>query len=80
MVKGLNMMKPEKYAELIQIASPNFVEVKSFMSVGFSRKRLPYTAMPTHEEIKKFSQKIADNTDYKIADEKKGSRVVLLKK
>ena len=80
LVKGLNMINPEKYAELIQIASPNFVECKAFMSVGFSRKRLPYSAMPSHEEIKEFSQKIADNTDYKIADEKKESRVVLLKK
>ncbi len=80
MVKGLNMISPEKYAELIKIASPNFVEVKSFMAVGFSRKRLPYSAMPSHEEIREFSKKIADNTDYKIADEKKESRVVLLKK
>ncbi|MFH1473890.1 MAG: 4-demethylwyosine synthase TYW1 [Candidatus Aenigmatarchaeota archaeon] len=80
MVKGLNMMNPENYAEMIKIASPNFVEVKSFMAVGFSRKRLPYSAMPTHEEIKEFSQKIADNIDYKIADEKKESRVVLLTK
>lgn len=80
MVRGLNMINPEKYAELLQIASPNFVEVKSFMSVGFSRNRLPYSAMPSHEEIREFSQKIADNTYYKIADEKKESRVVLLKK
>ncbi|MFH0928814.1 MAG: 4-demethylwyosine synthase TYW1 [Candidatus Aenigmatarchaeota archaeon] len=80
MVKGLNMIEPEKYAELIQKASPNFVECKAFMSVGFSRNRLPYSAMPTHEEIKEFSQKIADCSDYKIADEKKESRVVLLKK
>ena len=80
MVKDLNMIEPEQYAKLIQIASPTFIEVKAFMSVGFSRKRLPYSAMPLHEEIKDFSQKIADLTDYKITDEKKESRVVLLKK
>ncbi|MBN2202675.1 MAG: 4-demethylwyosine synthase TYW1 [Candidatus Aenigmarchaeota archaeon] len=80
LIKNLNMKSPEKYSELLVKASPNFVEVKSFMSVGFSRNRLPYSAMPTHEEIKEFSQKICDNTDYKIADEKKSSRVVLLKK
>jgi tRNA wybutosine-synthesizing protein 1 len=80
MIKGLNMINPEKYAELIQKASPNFIEVKSFMSVGFSRNRLPYEAMPTHEEIREFSQKIVNCSDYKIADEKKASRVVLLKK
>lgn len=80
MIKDLNMKEPEKYAELLQKADPTFIEVKSFMSVGFSRHRLPYTAMPRHEEIKEFSQKISDLTDYKIADDKKESRVVLLKK
>ena len=80
MIRELNMINPEEYAKLIEIASPKFIEVKAFMSVGFSRKRLPYTAMPRHEEIKEFSQKIADLTEYKIADEKKESRVVLLKK
>ena len=80
MVKGLNMVEPEKYAKLIEKAAPDFVEVKSFMSVGFSRQRLPYSVMPLHEEIKDFAQKIADCTDYKIANEKRDSRVVLLKK
>jgi tRNA wybutosine-synthesizing protein 1 len=80
MVKELNMIEPEKYAKLIEKALPNFVEVKSFMSVGFSRQRLPYSVMPTHEEIKEFSEKIASSTGYKIADEKRDSRVVLLKK
>ena len=80
MVKNLNMLEPEKYAKLIEKALPDFVEVKSFMSVGFSRQRLPYSAMPSHEEIKEFSEKIADSIGYKIADEKRDSRVVLLKK
>jgi tRNA wybutosine-synthesizing protein 1 len=80
MVKGLNMLEPEKYSKLIEKAMPTFVEVKSFMSVGFSRQRLPYSVMPTHEEIREFSQKISDCTGYKIANEKRDSRVVLLKK
>ncbi len=80
MIRGLNMIEPERYAKLIEIASPNFIEVKSFMSVGFSRLRLPYSVMPLHDEIKDFSQKIADAIDYKVADEKRESRVVLLKK
>lgn len=80
MVKDLNMIEPEKYAKLIEKALPNFVEVKSFMSVGFSRQRLAYSTMPSHEEIKEFSKKIADLIEYKLADEKRDSRVVLLKK
>ncbi|MEM5778453.1 MAG: 4-demethylwyosine synthase TYW1 [Candidatus Aenigmatarchaeota archaeon] len=80
MVRELNMKEPEKYAKLIEKALPNFVEIKSFMSVGFSRQRLPYSSMPSHEEIKNFSEKIAELIDYKIIDEKRDSRVVLLKK
>jgi tRNA wybutosine-synthesizing protein 1 len=80
MVKDLNMIEPEKYAKLIEKALPTFVEVKSFMSVGFSRQRLGYSTMPSHEEIKEFSEKLADCIGYKVADEKRDSRVVLLKK
>jgi tRNA wybutosine-synthesizing protein 1 len=80
MVKNLNMIEPEKYAKLIEKTSPNFIEVKSFMSVGFSRQRLPYSIMPFHEEIKDFAEKISESIGYKIADEKRDSRVVLLKK
>jgi len=50
------------------------------MSVGFSRQRLPYSTMPSHEEIKKFAEKIASEISYKVADKKRDSRVVLLKK
>jgi tRNA wybutosine-synthesizing protein 1 len=80
LVRDLNMIEPEKYAKLIEKALPNFVECKSFMSVGFSRQRLPYSAMPLHKEIREFSEKLANSLGYKIADEKKDSRVVLLKK
>jgi tRNA wybutosine-synthesizing protein 1 len=82
LVKGINMSEPEKYAKLIEIASPNFIEVKAGMAVGFSRtqKRIRYEDMASHEEIKDFSKKIADSIGYNIANEKKDSRVVLLKR
>ena len=80
MVRDWNMKEPEKYAKLIGKAMPNFVEVKSFMSVGFSRQRLPYSSMPSHEEIREFAEKLSDSLGYKVANEKKDSRVVLLKK
>lgn len=80
LVRGLNMKEPEKYAALIAKAEPTFVECKAFMSVGFARARLPYTAMPLHKEIKEFAEAIAAASGYKVADEKADSRVVLLKK
>jgi tRNA wybutosine-synthesizing protein 1 len=82
LVKNLNMSEPEKYAKLIEKALPDFVEVKAGMSVGFARSqnRIKYEDMASHDEIKEFSGKIADSLGYKIKDEKKDSRVVLLNK
>jgi len=78
LVKNLNFIEPEKYAIILKDAGPKFIEVKSFMSVGFSRQRLPYSAMPLHNEIKNFAEIISKNSGYKIKDEKSDSRVVLL--
>jgi tRNA wybutosine-synthesizing protein 1 len=78
MVKGLNMKNPEKYAKLILKAEPDFVECKSYMWVGGSQRRLKKEDMPLMDEIRKFSQELANNTGYEIKDEDIASRVVLL--
>lgn len=87
LVKGTNNnMKDEQageYAKLIQLANPDFIEVKGFISVGFARQRkgMGYDNMPYHDEIKKFSKKILSNLkDYKILDEHRPSKIVLLGK
>ncbi len=80
MVKGWNMKGPEKYAKLIQKAEPDFVEVKGYVHVGESRKRLPREAMPYHEEIKDFAEKLSRELGYIFGGEQKESKVVLLKK
>ncbi len=86
LVKNLNT-KPEhieQYATLIKKAQPDFIEVKGFMSVGFSRKRkgMGYESMPTHDEIRDFAERIAIalGNPYKILDEHERSRVVLVGK
>lgn len=79
LVRGLNMVDPEGYAEIIRKNEPKNVELKAFMSVGAARERLPYEAMPLHSEIKEFSEKVAELSGYRIADEHEPSRVVLLK-
>ncbi len=80
MVKNFNMLEPEKYAKLIDKASPDFVEIKAGMAVGFARlqNRIRYEDMASHDEIKDFAEKIANSIGYKITDEKRDSRVVLL--
>jgi len=79
-IKNMNIVEPENYARIIKKANPLFVEVKAYMWIGFSRQRMPDGSMPSHEEVKEFAQKILKYCDYKIVDEKKESRVVLLMK
>ncbi|HJW96708.1 MAG TPA: 4-demethylwyosine synthase TYW1 [archaeon] len=78
LVKGWNMHFPEKYAKLIHKANPDFVEAKGYVHVGESQKRLPRDTMPTHQEVKAFSEEISKQSGYGYRDEQKESRVVLL--
>jgi len=80
LMKGINMKHEKDYADLIKKASPMFVELKAYMFIGSSRKRLLERNMPYHEDVKEFAKKVAELSGYKIIDEKKESRVVLLAK
>ena len=71
--------------EMIKKASPDFIEVKGFMSVGEARKRkgMDYSDMPRFNEVKDFARKIAENLKnekYKILDEHEFSNVILIGK
>lgn len=79
-IKGLNMSNEGSYARLIQKAEPDFVEVKAYMFVGYSRKRLSMQNMPLHEEVKDFAEKVNQELGYHLTGESKPSRVVLLSK
>ncbi|MBN2331006.1 MAG: 4-demethylwyosine synthase TYW1 [Candidatus Aenigmarchaeota archaeon] len=80
MVKGLNMANPRGYAKLIGLASPDFIEVKGYMFVGFSRRRLRRENMPSHLEVRDFASRVAELSGYQYKDEHEESRVVLLSK
>ncbi|UCH31968.1 MAG: 4-demethylwyosine synthase TYW1 [Candidatus Bathyarchaeota archaeon] len=77
-VRHLNLKHPERYAKLIEISNPTYIEPKSYMHVGFSRLRLKYENMPLHEEIQSFASSLADETQYTQLDESRESRIVLL--
>jgi len=79
-MKNINMKDEEGFAGLIKKAKPMFVEVKAYMFVGSSRQRLKKENMPFHEDVKEFAEKVAGLSGYKLIDEKKESRVVLLAK
>ncbi len=78
LVREYNMENIERYAKLIQRANPTYVEPKAYMHVGFSNLRLDYENMPNHKEVRGFAMQLAQETSYKIIDESKESRVVLL--
>jgi tRNA wybutosine-synthesizing protein 1 len=78
LVKGFNMFDPKGYAELIDKARPDFVEIKAYMHLGFSRLRLPREAMPSHDEVLEFASQVAEHLGYAVADDAPISRVVLL--
>jgi tRNA wybutosine-synthesizing protein 1 len=80
LTKGVNMTNPEGFASLIGLAEPEYVELKAYMHLGFSRKRLTQDNMPSHKEVQDFSKKVAQALGYCIADESVNSRVVLLSK
>jgi len=77
-IKNKNMNGSKKFAELIKKANPDYIEVKAYMAVGFSRKRVGMPGMPLHSEIVDFAKKLAKETGYIYADEHKPSRIVLL--
>lgn len=79
-IKNFNMTDIQGWAKLIKKANPTFIEVKAYMFVGYSRLRLTIENMPMHYEVKEFAERIANETGYKIVDEKEESRVVLLMK
>jgi tRNA wybutosine-synthesizing protein 1 len=80
-VKGMNDSLPEKYAELIMKADPDFIEVKGYMHVGASRERLSIEHMPWHEDVVEFSKQIETFLpDYGIVTEHVPSRAVMMAK
>jgi tRNA wybutosine-synthesizing protein 1 len=78
LVPKLNMGNIHGYAELAERAEPTYIEPKGAMSVGFARRRFAYEEMASHEEIRAFGAKLAEETGYKIIDEQYESNIVLL--
>ena len=77
-VKGKNMTNPEAYAEIIEKANPDYVEIKAYMCVGYSRQRLTLDNMPSFDEVYGFANAIAESSGRKITNSSEISRVILL--
>jgi tRNA wybutosine-synthesizing protein 1 len=82
LIKGLNdddsLLK--EYAKIFKYANPNFLEIKSYMFLGYSRKRLKKENMPFFEDVIEFTNKLLKHLKgFEKIDEHKPSRIVLLK-
>ncbi len=80
LANDVNAFGEPGYAKLIELAEPDYIEVKSYMHLGFSRKRLPRTAMMSYEGVMSFAHDIAERTGYAVAAGSPVSRVVVLSK
>jgi len=82
LVKNWNMDDKfiEEYEKLDSKASPLFVEPKGYVFVGYSRKRMNLSNMPSHASVRDFGDKLAESMGYENIMEKSDSRVVLLGK
>ena len=81
-IKGINdldSMFPE-YGKMFEKSGADFIEIKAYMHLGYSRKRLDAENMPTHEEIRELGKKLLKYLpDYSMEDEQVVSRIILLK-
>ena len=82
LIKGKNDDKKtlEEFAKVLETVGADFIEIKSYMWIGLSRKRLVEDNMPTHLYTKNYSKEILKlMPSYKFENEKVTSRIVLLK-
>lgn len=83
LIKGMNDNDSflVDYARLLEKSKADFIEVKSYMALGFSRKRLGVGNMCQHNYVKEFSVALARLLpEYRIIDDDERSKIVLLKR
>lgn len=68
----------DEYAKLLKKGNAHFVEIKSYMHVGNSRKRLEQDNMLLMDEVREFASKLANSLVYQVMDESIESRIVVL--
>ena len=67
------------FAKMFKESSPHFVEIKSYMHIGRSTNRLEHSNMLEMEEVKKFSEQVAKQSQiFSIMDESFVSRISIL--
>lgn len=82
-IKGINdldSMLPA-YGEMFSKSSADFIEVKAYMFLGYSRRRLAQENMPSFEYVEGLCRKLLEFLPgYEIEGKDEASRIVLLKR
>jgi tRNA wybutosine-synthesizing protein 1 len=69
-----------EFAEMFEAIETDFIEIKSYMWIGMSRERLGEDNMPSFKYTKDITKKLLKlMPSYKLENEKKISRILLLK-
>ncbi len=82
LIKGINDSEEtiKEFGEVLEAVQPDFIEIKSYMWLGFSRQRLKEENTPSFLETKAFTNKLLELLpSFKFENEKDNSRIVLLK-
>ena len=79
-MKGLNMNSPENFAFLVEKMQPDIVACKAYAYMGYSKQRMKKENTPNFNEVYGFCEKLGKATNYEIANYKKGSDMVILRR
>lgn len=83
LIKDLNDAEKTlpQYGKLLELTNADFVEVKGYTWLGYSRTRLKKENMPSHKYVKEWANKLATYLpSYNIIDEDVRSCIVLFKR
>jgi tRNA wybutosine-synthesizing protein 1 len=81
LIRGYNdsIQFVNEFAEMMLQGNPHFIELKSYMHIGMSTKRLNEYNMVDMGEIQRFSNDLCEKMPgFSIMDESKISRIVVL--
>lgn len=79
LIRGHNDCCFDDWARLLGCYRPHFIEVKAYMYIGRSRRRLKEENMPSHDYIKGWANELLDHLEgFEYLSEHDASRVVAL--
>ncbi len=76
LIRGVNMVEPERWRELLARCNAHFIEFKGYSWIGMSKRRLSLENVPSLEEVREFAESsVPEGYEYMDFDEK--SRIVV---